>query len=79
MNESAVVEDDDDPSPLLRNGAGKSGHFRTGSLNWHQSHAGRQRAAGVMRRLSLSGALGGGPTKVSFVCVYQQIDWYASI
>ncbi|KAF8318430.1 hypothetical protein DL93DRAFT_385862 [Clavulina sp. PMI_390] len=50
-------------SPTAAKGGGGSaggGHFRSGSLSWHTHPAARERAAGVMRRLSLSGALGSG-------------------
>ena len=71
---SSAVADDYDPSndtipstmPLLKQqqqGSPVRGHFRAGSVNagsslWN-NHPGRERAAGVMRRLSLSGALAG--------------------
>jgi len=51
LDGSAVVEDDDTgPRTAF-------GHSRGGSMNWPTS--GHDRAAGVLRRLSLSGALGG--------------------
>ncbi|KAF8340306.1 uncharacterized protein EI90DRAFT_3285753 [Cantharellus anzutake] len=51
---SAVSEEDDTPiGPRTR-----LGHARAGSVNW-PSGMGHDRASGVMRRLSLSGALSG--------------------
>ena len=51
LDGSAVVEDEDGGP---RTGFG---HTRAGSMNWPSN--GHDRAAGVMRRLSLGGALGG--------------------
>lgn len=49
---SAIVEDDDSGNNTFQ----KFGHSRTASASW--STAGHERGAGVMRRLSLGGALG---------------------